>query len=125
MNTEPSATAVEPALQRMAIREDVLQICFWYQGEGFGERYDAAVLRPFLNCDERAIRIALDELVARGDLEPADAGGYRFSARGRNEAARLFADSFGDFQKQGHGECDAGCCDGDDHSRCGDECALH
>ena len=125
MNIEPSTAAPAAALQRLAIREDVLQICYWYQGEGFGDRYGAAVLRPFLNCDEGAIQVALDELVARGDLEPADAGGYRFTARGRSDAGRLFADSFADFQKQGHGECDAGCCDGDDHSRCGDECTLH
>ena len=112
------------ALTRLVNREEVLQICYWYQGEGFGERYDAAALRPFLNCDEASIEVALRELADKGELLTADAG-YRFSDSGRREAARLFADSFADFQKQGHGECAAGCCDGDDHSQCGDECALH
>lgn len=112
------------ALQRMAHREEVLQICYWYQGEGFGDCYDAAVLAPFLQCDAAVIEAALGELAERGQLR-ADDGGYRFTDAGRREAGRLFADGFADFQKQGHGECDAGCCDGDDHSKCGDECPLH
>jgi hypothetical protein len=114
----------QDALQRLANREEVLQICYWYQGEGFGERYDAAVLSPFLQCDTAAIADALTELAAQGQLVADDAG-YRFTDAGRREAGRLFADDFADFQKQGHGECDAGCCDGDDHSKCGDECLLH
>jgi hypothetical protein len=114
----------QDALQRLANREEVLQICYWYQGEGFGEHYNAAVLAPFLPCGAEAIAAALGELAAQGQLV-ADGGGYRFSAAGRREAGRLFADDFADFQKQGHGECDAGCCDGDDHSKCGDECPLH
>ena len=114
------------ALTRLVNREEVLQICYWYQGEGFGDSYAAALLRPFLQCDESAIDMALRELVEQGDLQPmADSAAYRFTDKGRRDGGRLFADGFADFQKQGHGECDAGCCDGDDHSKCGDECALH
>ena len=51
--------------------------------------------------------------------------GYRLTATGKKKAGQLFAESFSDFQKASHGECDTGCCDGDDHSKCGDECALH
>jgi hypothetical protein len=122
MNPAPSSDA----LTRLVNREEVLQICYWYQGEGFGDLYDASVLRPFLNCDEAAITTALHELAERGELQAVQgASGYRFTDSGRREAGRLFADGFADFQKQGHGECDAGCCDGDDHSKCGDECPLH
>lgn len=113
------------ALARLVNREEVLQICYWFQGERFGDRYDAAALRPFLQCDEAAIDAALRELAALGQLEPDANSGYRFTEQGRREAGRLFADGFADFQKQGHGECDAGCCDGDDHSKCGEECPLH
>lgn len=127
MNVSPTTSAAAGnALTRLVNREEVLQICFWFQGEGFGDRYDAALLRPFLNCDEVAINIALSELAAQGDLQSAEgAAGYCFTDKGRLDAARLFADGFADFQKQGHGECDAGCCDGDDHSKCGEECPLH
>jgi hypothetical protein len=121
----PSAPAAAEPLARLALREDVLQICFWFRGEGLGERYDAAMLRPLLPFDQAMIDAALHELVARGDLERLADGRFGFSAQGRHEAGRLFADAFADFQQQGHGECAAGCCDGDDHSRCGDECSLH
>lgn len=126
MNTANSANRdpARDALASLVNREEVLQICYWFQGEGFGDRYEAGLLRPFLQCDEAAISIALRELAAQGDLQ-ADDGRYRFTDKGRREAGRLFADDFSDFKKQGHGECDAGCCDGDDHSKCGDECALH
>jgi hypothetical protein len=124
MNVSTPAGDARDALTRLVNRDEVMQICYWFQGEGFGERYDAALLRPFLQCDEAAIEIALHELAARGDLHD-DGGGYRFTEQGRRAAGRLFADGFADFQKQGHGECDAGCCDGDDHSKCGDECPLH
>ena len=120
----PTPLPPDAALARLVNREEVLQICYWFQGEGFGDRYDAALLQPFLTCDEAAIEIALGELAAQGDLAD-DGGRYRFTDQGRREAGRLFADGFADFQKQGHGECDAGCCDGDDHSKCGDECPLH
>ncbi len=113
------------ALTRLVNREEVLQICYWFQGEGFGNRYAPAVLRPFLNCDEAAIELALRDLAAQGDLQPDGPAAWRFTDQGRREAGRLFADGFADFQKQGHGECAAGCCDGDDHSKCGDECPLH
>ena len=121
----PSTPATpNDALTRLVNREEVLQLCYWFQGEGFGDRYDAALLRPFLHNDDVAIEVALRELVTSGDLQ-VDAVHYRFTDKGRREAGRLFAEGFADFQKQGHGECDAGCCDGDDHSKCGDECALH
>ena len=128
MNVAPTPAArpanPDDALARLVNRDEVLQICYWFQGEGFGDRYDAALLRPFLQCDAAAIKIALAELAEQGDLQD-DAGRWRFTDKGQREAGRLFADGFADFQKQGHGECDAGCCDGDDHSKCGDECPLH
>ena len=82
-------------------------------------------IETFLEEVDQPVRAsALRELVTSGDLQ-VDAVHYRFTDKGRREAGRLFAEGFADFQKQGHGECDAGCCDGDDHSKCGDECALH
>lgn len=122
VNGKPSA------LDRLVNREEVLQICYWRQGEGFGDVCDTASIEPFLSCDAEAIDAALTELVADGCLEPASGGGtlgYRLTAKGKSQAGALFADAFSDSQRQGHGECPAGCCDGDDHSQCGDDCALH
>ncbi len=115
------------ALDRLVSREEVLQICYWFQGEGLGEVYSSAVLSPFLIHPATEIEASLQELAQLGELEPVTqpASGYRLTPGGKTKAGQLFAESFSDFQKQGHGECDAGCCDGDDHSQCGDECALH
>ena len=85
------------------------------------------MLQPFLVYDEVLIEIAFDELIRDGYLETVSGPtqGYRFTEIGKKEGGRLFADSFTDFQKAGHGECAAGCCDDGDHSQCGDDCLLH
>jgi hypothetical protein len=99
-------------------REEVLQISYWYKGEGFGDVVTTAALMPFLTSTPAAVGAALEELAARG-LMAQEAGGYRLTQAGLKESARLFADAFAEFQTGGgHGECTAGCCDGDDHSQC-------
>lgn len=115
------------ALDRLVNREEVLQICYWYQGEGLGDVYNPSLLKPFLDRASNDIAAALQELAQQGYLQPVTAPtpGYGLTATGKKKAGYLFAESFADFQKPVHGECDAGCCDGDDHSKCGDDCALH
>ncbi|PZR51382.1 MAG: hypothetical protein DI537_56875 [Stutzerimonas stutzeri] len=105
------------ALDRLVNREEVLEICYWYQGEGMGEVYSAQVLEPFLACPTEVIDSALRELAEQGLLElvAAPVRGYRLSIAGSKQAGRLFAESFADFQHPGHGECEAGCCEEDDH----------
>ena len=114
-------------LDRLFNREEVLQICYWYQGEGFGDIYSPPVLNTFLNCQLEEIAHALLELHELGYLITVEgiALTYKFTAKGKKEGGRLFVDSFADLQKAQHGECAAGCCDGDDHSQCGDSCSLH
>ena len=102
------------ALERLAKREEVLEICFWFQGEGFGDVFAPAALRPFLTCEEKPIALALVELAEQGLLQPSGTG-YRLSEAGRKSGGRLFADSFAEFQHFGHGECNAGCCDEEEH----------
>ena len=122
-----SADQAAGAVDGLVNREEVLQICYWYEGEGFGKTFDAQVLTPFLKCGVAAAEDAFRELVRRGFLElaPGPATAYRFTSPGRKFGGRLFSDDFADYQNAGHGECAAGCCDSGDHSRCGDECALH
>ena len=115
------------AVDRLIDREEVMQICYWYQGEGFGDTVLAATLEPFLNSDREAIERTLQVLRADGFLEwvTEPLTGYRLTKKGKKRGGRLFADEFADYQKSAHGECAAGCCDGDDHSQCGDDCSLH
>lgn len=128
MNMMPAQTNdTATALDQLVNRDEVLQICYWYEGEGFGKVFNAAALVTFLKCDTQAAEVALRELVMQGHMEAAaePASGYRFTAKGRQTGGRLFADGFEDYQKAGHGECAAGCCEEDDHSQCGDDCPLH
>ncbi len=124
---ETKNTSKDGALDRLVNREDVLQICYWCEGEGFGDIFSPAILSPFLNFEQSAISAALNELETDGLLKEISttAGSYSFTDKGRKQGGRLFGDTFADYARQGHGECADGCCDGDDHSQCGDACSLH
>ena len=100
-------------LRRLALREEVLEICYWFQGEGFGDRFTAASLEMFLSSPRADIITALESLAAEGALVQEGAG-YRFSDDGRKRAGHLFHETFADFQVGAHGECSAGCCDSED-----------
>lgn len=125
MKAIPAASASGGALHLLVSREEVLEIAYWYQGEGFGETFDAAALAVFLNCDRQTVDAALAELVAQGSIEAVPGRGFRFTPQGRGQAARLFSEGFADYQKPGHGECVEGCCEDGDHSKCGDDCTHH
>lgn len=115
------------ALDRLVNREEVLSICFWLEGEGFGDVFRPSEMESFLNCDADSILDALKELVIDQYLTeiPGASPSYKFTTEGKKQGGRLFGDAFSDLTRQGHGECADGCCDGDDHSKCGDSCALH
>jgi len=124
--TETTESNTESALGDLVNREEVLQICFWRQGEGFGDVHDTMALAPFLNCGPASIAKALEALSVEGLLELEEGKqGYKLTKTGYERGGYLFSDAFSDSQRQGHGECPAGCCDGDDHSQCGDDCAYH
>lgn len=103
------------ALDRMVVREDVLQICYWYQGEGFGDTFTPQALLLFLQNDEKTVTEVMAALAKDGTLVHED-GAYRFSSGGKRKAGAMFYESFTEFQLGTHGECTAGCCDGDEDS---------
>ena len=103
----------EGALARLVEREEVLEICYWYKGEGLGDRLTPAAVLPFMASDPELVAEVFDLLVEDGDFV-AENGAYDFTTAGKKKAARLFHDSFTEFQLGSHGECTAGCCDGDE-----------
>jgi len=123
--SQAAPSAGTSALEMLVSREEVLEIAYWFQGEGFGDTFDGAALAVFLNCSRETVNAALAELRDRGSLESVPNRGFRFTTQGRGQAARLFAEGFADYQKPGHGECVEGCCEEGDHSQCGDECTSH
>ena len=101
------------ALDRLQAREEIMQICYWYQGEGFGDRFTPAAVLPFLTLDRALVAAIFQALVADGTMEQFF-GTYAFTAPGKRGAGRLFVETFTEFQTGTHGECTAGCCDGDE-----------
>lgn len=106
-------TSGAEALERLKEREEVLQIGYWYQGEGLGTTLFPQAVQPFLQADPARMAATFEALVASGDLRRLD-NGYDFTVEGKRKAARMFTETFTDFQQPGHGECVDGCCDGDE-----------
>jgi hypothetical protein len=102
----------DAALDRLIEQEDVLQICYWYQGEGFGDRFTPAAVTPFLKGDSD-VADTFHRLTEAGDLQ-RDGAEWVFTAEGRRKAGRMFFETFTEFQQASHGECNAGCCDGEE-----------
>ncbi len=103
----------ERALARLKEREEILQICYWYQGEGLGEVFTPQAVMPFLTSDADLVAETFERLVEEGALVRRERG-YGFAAGGKRTAARMFVETFTEFQQPGHGECQDGCCDGDE-----------
>ena len=101
-----------PLLSDLFWRDEILQMMYWYQGEGFGTSVTARDLRTFLTGEEDAITGHLERMVADGYLQRVGAAPdlrYSFTEYGAKEGARRFADEFSDITKQGHGDCPPGC----------------
>ena len=95
-------------------REDeLLELLYWFEGEGFGGVATLEGIARFTTIEERAVRHTLARLVDRGDVILDSDGGmeYRLTHTGRREAARRFAAEFAPMLSQGHGECSDPHCD--------------
>ena len=107
------ATSGADALERLREREEILQIGYWFQGEGLGTVMTPRAVLPFLQADNERLADTFEALVESGDLLRSS-DGYDFTPEGKRKAARMFTETFTDFQQPGHGECVDGCCDGDE-----------
>lgn len=111
--TGVAVEAGQMALARLKEREEVLQICYWFQGEGLGDVFTPQAVLPFLTSDAALVAEMFERLVEEGALVRRERG-YGFAAEGKRKAARMFVETFTEFQQPGHGECQDGCCDGDE-----------
>ena len=95
-------------------REDkLLELLYWFEGEGFGGVASLEGIIRFTNLTEPLVRQTIDRLMARDHVAlDVDRGTeYRLTERGRKEAARRFAAEFAPLLSQGHGECSDPNCD--------------
>ena len=103
--------AVQP-LDALYWRDEILQVMYWYRGEGFGENVTIRELQTFLPADEQLLATQLEAMVAEGYLareceQPTPR--YAFTPFGAKEGARRFADEFAGLTNQAHGECGPNC----------------
>lgn len=96
------------ALDDLFWRDEILQIAYWFGGEGLGD-LTPPDLRRFLADDAPDLAPHLIRLAHEGLLEAAGPGRYRLTALGRQEGARRFADAFEGLNQPAHGECSADC----------------
>ena len=107
----PNDPADDPATE-LARRDEVLEMLYWIEGEGFSGAATLDAIARFLTHSLEDVRRTLTELEARGDVTHAPATGeYRLTETGRLEAARRFAEEFAPMLNQGHGECNDANCD--------------
>ena len=97
----------------IARQDELLELLYWFEGEGFGGVASIDGIVRFTNLSEPLVRRTLDRLMARGDvlLDTSRAAEYRLTETGRREAARRFAAEFAPLLSQGHGECSDPECD--------------
>lgn len=92
--------------QAIARRDEVLELLYWIEGEGFAGAASLAGLARFLVQPEPETAATLEALVERGDVvQDAGSSQYRLTEVGRREAAKRFRDEFAPMLAQGHGEC--------------------
>ena len=103
----------DSAGEGIAREDELLELLYWFEGEGFGGVASLDGIIRFTNLTEPLVRRTLDRLVARGDvaLDMARGAEYRLTDTGRREAARRFAAEFAPLLSQGHGECSDPNCD--------------
>lgn len=90
-------------------RDEILQVVYWYRGEGFGTAISVLELQSFLSAEVSLLNVVLERMVEDGYLirEENDKATprYTFTSMGAREGARRFADEFAGLTNQAHGEC--------------------
>jgi DNA-binding IclR family transcriptional regulator len=107
----------------IARRDEVLELLYWTEGEGFSGLSTLDAITRFLTYDRAGVLRTLTDLVARGDVvHDAATDEYRLTETGRKEAARRFAEEFAPMLNQGHGECNDPNCDCHSDPKAAAEC---
>ncbi len=97
------------SLRLLYWRDEILQLLFWIEGEGFGQQVEVVMLERFLGLDAETARALLQHLSEEGLLDRSGLEGYQLSERGRGEAARIFSQEFAGLTQPAHGACGPEC----------------
>ncbi len=111
---------------KIADQDELLELLFWLEGEGFAGSASLDGIVRFVAKPEEPVRRTLERLVTLGSVrhDPV-AGEYRLTETGRVEAGRRFAEEFSSLLSQGHGECSDPNCDCHTNPAGAAECHAH
>ncbi|MFN2398198.1 MAG: winged helix DNA-binding protein [Gemmatimonadaceae bacterium] len=111
----------DDAGRETARQDEILELLYWLEGEGFHETATLAGISRFLVQEESAVAKSVERLCTRGYIAEEE-GNLHLTPVGRGEAARRFADEFAPLLSQGHGECNDPTCDCHDNPAGAAEC---
>jgi hypothetical protein len=99
-------------VRAMFWKDEILQVLYWMQGEGMGEKVGLDQMLPLLNSSTTNLEYHLNKLATEGFLDREDSKDsalFCLSEIGKSEGAKYFAEAFQGMQKAGHGECGPDC----------------
>lgn len=102
------------ALRALFWKDEILQILFWMDGEGFGTEVPVIQVLSLLSSNEDNLLYHVDKLAKEGVLiastsQITKSTMIQLSPEMKKEAGRKFSDAFQGYQKAGHGECGPDC----------------
>lgn len=114
----------DDAGQSIARRDEMLELLFWFEGEGLQASSTLAGMTRFMAHPEAQVSATLRDLLDRGYVVGLGETTieYRLTEVGRSEASRRFKDEFAELLSQGHGECNDPTCDCHDNPAGAAEC---
>lgn len=114
----------DDAGQEIARRDEMLELLFWFEGEGLQASSTLAGMTRFMAHPEAQVLETLTDLLDRGYVVGLGETTieYRLTEVGRREASRRFKDEFSELLSQGHGECNDPTCDCHDNPAGAAEC---
>lgn len=101
-------------LRALFWKDEILQIMYWMDGEGFGKTVPASQILALLNTNEPNLFFHLEKMIKDEVLESEDeqigkGSMVGLSVDSKKEAGKRFAEAFQGYQKAGHGECGPDC----------------
>lgn len=96
-------------LERLRIRDEVLQAMYWMHAEGISSEPTAEELSRFLGVPVASLAPYLESFADEGLLRRVDGDGYGLDVEGEKIGKRTFADEFAGLTGGSHGECADDC----------------
>ena len=101
-------------LRALFWKDEILQILYWMDGEGFGKEVVVSQVLALLNTNKENLLYHLQKLVDDDVLTSkndfiTESAIVALSTDSKKEAGKRFAEAFQGYQKAGHGECGPDC----------------